>query len=77
MSYDPAKDTNNQFFATGATLGSYATIHDWYGYSVYGIEQGSSASSGNMTIVPEPVSAAAFFGLAAAGLMCLSRRRSF
>src|SRR6476660_9854499 len=33
MTYDPALDTNNSYFPTGAMLGDYPAAHEFYGYS--------------------------------------------
>jgi hypothetical protein len=41
LTYDTALDTNTAFFATGASLGSQTTTHEWYGYSASGITAAS------------------------------------
>src|SRR5687768_8010561 len=37
LTYDPALDTNTEFFPTGAALDSLTTVHEWHGYSESGI----------------------------------------
>jgi hypothetical protein len=48
ITYDTTLDTNTFFFASGASLGSETTTHEWYGYSASGITA-TSLTFGNQT----------------------------
>lgn len=37
ITYDTSLDMNSEFYATGATLGTNTTTHEWHGYSKDGI----------------------------------------
>lgn len=48
ITYDTTLDANTFFFATGASLGSETTTHEWHGYSASGISD-TSLTFGSQT----------------------------